>query len=81
MKYIATFYSHFGAIRFKKEIENVCGEATLMPVPRFLSSSCGTCCAFTAEDVPTPSHPDEVEQIVSFGENDERQVVYSTLDD
>ena len=43
MTYIATFYSHFGAIRYKKLCQLHGMAATLMPVPRDLSSSCGTC--------------------------------------
>lgn len=43
MSYIATFYSHFGAIRFKKQCDSYGLSAKLMPVPRDLSSSCGTC--------------------------------------
>ena len=42
MTYV-TFYSHYGAIQFKKELEARGIPVTLMPVPRFLSSSCGTC--------------------------------------
>ena len=41
--YIVTFFSHFGAVRYKQ----LCAEAgvacRMMPVPRDLSSSCGTC--------------------------------------
>lgn len=48
--YIATFFSHFGAIRFKKYCEKYGLEAQAMPVPRNLSSSCGTCVRFSAED-------------------------------
>ena len=40
---IATFYSHFGAICFQKLCEAHRIPARLMPVPRTLSSSCGTC--------------------------------------
>ena len=43
MTYIATFYSHFGAIRCKKLCEAQGLSARAMPVPRNLSSSCGTC--------------------------------------
>ena len=46
--YIATFYSHFGAIRFKKACEKTGLPASVMPVPRNLSSSCGTCVRFQA---------------------------------
>ena len=65
MTYIATFYSHFGAIRFKK----LCGakgwNARVMPVPRDLSSSCGTCVRYEGTDYrPSEELPEEVEQIV-----------------
>jgi len=36
----ATFISHYGAMLTKKKLGNRC---TLRPVPRILSSSCGTC--------------------------------------
>ena len=51
--YIATFFSHFGAVRFRKELDmaGIDGlTCTLMPVPRFLSSSCGTCVKIKCED-------------------------------
>lgn len=67
MIYIATFYSHFGAVRFKKECkkENITAEA--MPVPRDLSSSCGTCVKFeTEKNISTFSWSQEVEQVVEL---------------
>ncbi len=80
MDFIATFYSHFGAMRFKKEVEKAGALARLKPVPRFLSSSCGTCCDFSTNTLPTPSHPDEVEQIVELAEDGSFKVVFSTLE-
>ena len=70
MTYIATFYSHFGAIRFKK----LCGakgwNARVMPVPRDLSSSSGTCVRYEGTDYrPSEELPEEVEQIVQVTEN------------
>ena len=41
--YIATFFSHFGAMAFKKKCDKEGYPAVIMPVPRNLSSSCGTC--------------------------------------
>ena len=41
--YIATFYSHFGAVSYYKTIKEQGINAKLMPVPRKISSSCGTC--------------------------------------
>ena len=67
MKYIATFYSHFGAIRFKREAPKGVTNIELRPVPRDLSSSCGTSASFDAgesftfTDAPT----EEIAQIVT----------------
>ena len=62
MTCIATFYSHFGAIRFKRTCDFLGLPANVMPVPRNLSSSCGTCVRFEGDCPDDP--PQEVEQIV-----------------
>ena len=41
---VATFHSHYGAIMFRKRI----GDGQLRPVPRSLSSSCGTAVFFSS---------------------------------
>lgn len=65
MTYIATFYSHFGAIRFKKLCATRGWVAQVMPVPRDLSSSCGTCVRYDGDTLcPSDIMPEEVEQIV-----------------
>ncbi len=48
-----TFYSHFDAIRMRRRLEGLGIGAELMPVPRDLSSSCGTCLRFET-DRPLP---------------------------
>ena len=63
MIYIATFYSHFGAMRCKKLCDEAGIPARLMPVPRMLSSSCGTCVRIEAEDASAIPRTDESEQI------------------
>lgn len=82
MVYIATFFSHFGAIRYKKFCEKNGWPTKIMPVPRNLSSSCGTCVHYEYESVPTyvqsgdalqetmmtSNMKDEVEQIVTVTE-------------
>ncbi len=40
---VATFANHYGAMLFRKTVGAGC---TLRPVPRALSSSCGTCAMF-----------------------------------
>ena len=70
MIYIATFYSHFGAVRFKKECKKEKISAEAMPVPRNLSSSCGTCVKFeTDRDISTFTWSQEVEQVVEIMES------------
>ena len=67
MTYIATFYSHYGAIQFRKNCEKMHLEALVMPVPRNLSSSCGTCVQFESEG-KFPDSTEETEQIVRVEE-------------
>ena len=71
MKYIATFYSHFGAIRFKREAPEGVTNIELRPVPRDLSSSCGTSASFDASERFTfaKDPTDEIEQIVAVTED------------
>ena len=57
-RYIATFFSHFGAIRFNKHLKSVGLSGTLMPVPRKVSSSCGTCVQFETDDLTLPPMQD-----------------------
>lgn len=47
MEQFATFHTHFGALRMKRKLDTL-GDASaiLMPVPRKLSASCGTCVRF-----------------------------------
>ncbi len=63
MNYIVTFYSHFGAVRYKKLCDRAGIAARMMPVPRTLSSSCGTCVRCQEEYLPPDGH-EEIEQIV-----------------
>lgn len=47
--YVATFYTYYGAMKFDKICKRLQISSKLMPVPRKLSSSCGTCVFFSAE--------------------------------
>ena len=78
MTYIATFFSHFGAIRYKKLCEQAGYPARTMPVPRALSSSCGTCVRCEGGFVP-PSGvcAEEVDRIAEIRE-DGYEFVYNS---
>lgn len=79
--YIATFYSHFGAMSFKKSCEQMGYSAKLMPVPRNLSSSCGTCVRFEVVDFQVDEEifqrAEEIEQIVAVHDSGYVQVYVS----
>ncbi|MDO4952844.1 MAG: DUF3343 domain-containing protein [Synergistaceae bacterium] len=70
MIYIATFFSHFGATRFKRYCDSLGIPAQTMPVPRGLSSSCGTCTKFETQQLPDyGKHTDELEKIAAVTDN------------
>lgn len=79
MKYIATFYSHFGAIRFKREAPEGVTDIELRPVPRDLSSSCGTSASFDAGEsfTFTDDPTGEIEQIVAIMDGGYRTIFES----
>ena len=60
---IATFFSHFGAMRCKKQCDETGITAKMMPVPRMLSSSCGTCVRIETEDPEFLPRTEEMEQL------------------
>ena len=49
MNFVATFYTHLAALRTAKALERAGVQAVLAPVPRALSSSCGTCVLYEGE--------------------------------
>lgn len=49
MKYLVTFFTHFDALAYRQFLKEHFIEGTLMPVPRKVSSSCGTCITFFAD--------------------------------
>ena len=51
--YIATFFSHFDAVQFSRVAKENGIDAKLMPVPRKISSSCGTGAQFILPDDAT----------------------------
>ena len=50
-QYVATFHTHLAALRSSRALQKVEGTgARMAPVPRVLSSSCGTCVFYQGED-------------------------------
>ena len=61
MQYVVTFHSHFGATRFARHLRDKDIPCVLKPVPRRLSSSCGTCAQFETEGDALPLVTDDVD--------------------
>lgn len=80
--YIVTFYSHFGAVRYKQ----LCAEAgiscRMMPVPRDLSSSCGTCTRCEERYLsPEDTCLEEIEQIAAWDGTAYTTVYHTDMED
>ncbi|MDD3192910.1 MAG: DUF3343 domain-containing protein [Oscillospiraceae bacterium] len=63
MEYVATFFSHFGAMQFARKLKREDIACQIMPVPRQLSSSCGSCVKFSTKDGVLALVDEEVEKI------------------
>ena len=80
-QYIATFFSHFGAVRFQHLCVEQGWQAQLRPVPRRLRSSCGTCVVFQAaalEDAESLQTPELEQLVLQCG--DGYEVVYTAAE-
>lgn len=60
---VATFFSHFGAMQYKKTCDRTGIPARMMPVPRMLSSSCGTCVRVETDAPDHLPRTEETEQL------------------
>lgn len=49
MEYIMTFHTHFDALQYDRFLKKSGIKGRLQPVPRKLSSSCGTCVRFMTD--------------------------------
>lgn len=52
MTFISTFSTNFDAIVANRTLMSAGFDAQLMPVPRAVSASCGTCVRFHADGLP-----------------------------
>lgn len=62
-RFIATFYSQYGAVQFHKHAKKHKIECRLAPVPRVLSSSCGTCARYTSDNWDIGFVTDDLEAV------------------
>ena len=69
MEYIATFFTHFGANQFCRSLKNMGVKYRMMPVPRKLSSSCGTCVRFYCDNIEFCNNSEDIEGLYIINGN------------
>lgn len=62
-EYIATFHTHLAALMTSRSLTALGVKAQMMPVPRKLSSSCGTCVRYLAEEPELQAMDEDVEAV------------------
>lgn len=63
MNYIATFHTHLSALRSCAALKSRGIAGRLAPVPRRISSSCGTCVLYQGEDMALEAMDRDLEAI------------------
>lgn len=61
--YVATFHTHLAALTTTRTLTARGIPAKMMPTPRKLSSSCGTCVRYEAEEPCLSAMDKDVEQV------------------
>lgn len=62
-EYIATFHTHLSALMTSRSLTGLGIRAQMMPVPRKLSSSCGTCVRYIAPEPNLDAMDEDVEAV------------------
>jgi hypothetical protein len=63
MNYLATFYTHAAALMTNRSLQKKGVVSKLGPVPRKVSSSCGTCVMYTSDDPHLSEMDSDVEAV------------------
>ena len=69
-EYIATFHTHLSALMTSRNLTGLGVRAQMMPVPRKLSSSCGTCVRYLADAPHLEAMDEDVEGVYEKTGND-----------
>ena len=62
-EFIATFHTHLSALMTSRTLTDLGIQARMMPVPRKLSSSCGTGVRYLSEDAHLTAMDEDVEAV------------------
>lgn len=67
MYYLATFYTHFAAQTFARRLKKQGIPGKMMPTPRSVSASCGSCVSFALEGDYIPLLVEDTEAVYLQG--------------
>ena len=70
-EYIATFHTHLSALLTSRKLTALSVRAQMMPAPRKLSSSCGTCVRYWAKEPHLAAMDADVEAVYETGADGE----------
>ena len=74
-EYIATFHTHLAALMTSRSLTTLGVRAQMMPVPRKLSSSCGTCVRYHADEAHLAAMDEDVEAVYEKIGNEEYRLL------
>lgn len=77
-QYVATFHTHVSALMTARALAAKGVEARMAPVPRKLSSSCGTCVFFTADSPLLDAMDGDMERVYEITQAASYEVVSET---
>lgn len=80
MEFIATFFTHSGAVKYKRHMKRLGIDVELLPVPRRLSSDCGIGARFTTSADMSGLISDDIDKLFLVAEDGER-LVFSSQDE
>ena len=73
--YIATFFTHHDAMVYKRGLDKQAIKSKLMPVPRKLSSSCGTCISFDAQSPTLDELANDITEMIGCCKRDQISII------
>lgn len=76
MKFIATFYTQAAALLSNRALKNAGVQSKAGPVPRELSSSCGTCVHYQSDDAMMKLLDSDVESVYEDTGNGYRELLH-----
>jgi len=72
MDYIATFFTHSGAVKYKKHMTRLGIGVELLPVPRRLSSDCGIGARFSTDHDIRGLISEDIDKLFAVDKDGER---------